>query len=164
MVSALFATQRRYWPENVQVMSQKKNKHNSDAASYVRSKNWVIPKTYMNGVWQVSNKYSRSFDFVNCGSTKTNIYCEYDGSNLTDTRKLCGPVREDWIRQNMNVSHPFVHNILSFVRRHDSFLDSVRAQQPSSCRTEDMFDSVALAPVKVAGRNYTMSTRSTPQT
>ena len=144
MVSALFATRRRYWPKQTKVrwINRAKNEH-THGKKYNRSHNWVIPKSYMKDLWRVSNEYSRSFDVVNCGSTITTKYCEYDGSHHANTKTKCGPVTEDWIVNTMNISHPFAQKKLKFIRQHDSFLKNVRAQAPLSCLDDAMmFDAV----------------------
>ena len=149
-VAALYATDRRYWPEHTSVFSHTKNFH-TKSVKYKRSKEWKIVKQHLSSLWIEKGCFERSFDIVNCGSTSNDEYCEYDPNNFRNAAAStlcaqCGPVDESWVLETMNASHPLAVDKLRFLRKHRRVLRAMRnLGSYIRCKGDATFNSLSCA-------------------
>jgi len=90
---------------------------------YIRSQEWHKCKQYMEGAF-VNPTIRSAIDESNCGTAANNDYCERHACGGRVERT--GPVDFDWMKDNLNLHHPWASKKIAFIQRWSSFLDRNR--------------------------------------
>jgi hypothetical protein len=107
-----------------------RNQHNKNNArrqhrrlAYIRSVEWRMCKQYMRGAF-LDPALVVAVDRGNCGSLKTDEYCEHQACPGRFNRT--GPVDSKWMKKYLETKHPWASKKLAFIRKWETFLKRSR--------------------------------------
>ena len=101
--------------------------------SYVRSLDWKQCKQYMSGAF-LNPAMVDAVNVANCHTTTQNNYCERPACPGIFNRT--GPADLNWLKENVNVAHPWAAPKVAFLEKWDEVLSRARTpfvREPDDC-------------------------------